>query len=474
MNGRNPEIVAPHRIEALATLPLFHKLQGRKVVLAGRNDGAVWKAELLAAAGADLHVFAGEAVEKFQSLAKNPPAGRITVVGRTWQPHDLQDAALAVAAVENHAEAEQFAAAARTAGAVVNIIDRPQFCDVQFATIVNRSPLVVAISTDGGAPVFGQAIRQRIEQILPRGLQKWAAAAQAWRPRVAEADLDFPVRRHFWAKFSQLALRRADHAPTEADRAAILQELQQARDNPPEGRIVLVGAGPGDPDLLTIKALRALQQADVILYDDLVSAGVLELARREAKRIAVGKIGHGRSCNQDDINAMLVSFAQQGQYVVRLKGGDPLIFARAAEEIEAANQAGIAIDMIPGISAAQGAAASLGISLSERTIARRIQFITAHDRHGKLPDDIVWAAVADPHVTTIVYMPRKTLAEFRNRAISAGLSPETPAVAIQNATLPDEVRLIAPIAALPETLSELQTQGPVLVMIGAVVRSASS
>ena len=474
MTERVPQLVPPHRIEALATLPLFHKLQGRKVVLAGENDGAVWKAELLAAAGADVLVLAGAAASKFENVASNPPAGRVTVIDRRWKPQDLQGAALAVAAVDNDDEARQFVSAARAAGAVVNLIDRPEFCDVQFATIVNRSPLLVAISTDGAAPVFGQAIRQRIEQILPRGLQAWAQAAKAWRPEIAAAKLDFPVRRHFWARFAHLALSRGDRPPTDADSALILKELHSHRDQPPAGRVVLVGAGPGDPDLLTIKALRALQLADVILYDDLVSPDVLELARREAKRIAVGKIGHGRSCKQDDINEMLVDLARQGQYVVRLKGGDPLIFARATEEIEIAREAGIAVDIIPGISAAQGAAASMGISLSERSVARRIQFVTAHDRDGKLPGDIAWAAIADPAVTTVVYMPRKTLAEFRDCAIASGLSPSTPAAAVWNATMPDEKRISGVIAELPEQLSGLPQQGPVLVIIGGVVRPLQS
>jgi uroporphyrin-III C-methyltransferase/precorrin-2 dehydrogenase/sirohydrochlorin ferrochelatase len=255
-------------------------------------------------------------------------------------------------------------------------------------------------------------------------------------------------------------------------RAFALRRLEGAHDG--TGRVTLVGAGPGDPELLTLKAIRALQSADIILYDDLVSAGVLEFARREAKRMLVGKTGYGPSVKQGDINALIVSLASQGKHVVRLKGGDPGIFGRAGEEIEACEKAGIPVALVPGISAAQGAAASLGLSLTHRDHARRLQFVTGHARTGDLPDDLDWQAMADPHATTVVYMARATLAGFRDRALAAGLDPETPAIAVLAATQPHEQRLHATIESLPERLGELPAKGPLLVLIGHALATGAA
>lgn len=232
------------------------------------------------------------------------------------------------------------------------------------------------------------------------------------------------------------------------------------------GAVTLVGAGPGDPELLTLKAVKALQSADIILYDDLVSAGVLDFARQEAKRLLVGKKGYGPSVKQADINALIVSLASQGKHVVRLKGGDPGIFGRAGEEIEACRAAGIPVSVVPGISAAQGAAASLGVSLTHRDHARRLQFVTGHSREAALPDDLDWGAMADPAASTVIYMARATLPGFRDKALAAGLDPATPAVAVLAATRPDEQRLPATIATLPEKLAEIPADRPVLVLLG--------
>lgn len=467
MNPRRPQATTAHRIEPLATLPLFHKLEGRKVVLAGSGDGALWKAELLAAAGADLLVLADNDCAGFAALASSPPAGKVTVLPRSWQPPDLAGAALAIGEIEEDEEARAFVTAARVAGVPVNVIDKPAFCDFAFGSVVNRSPLVVAVSTDGAAPVFGQAIRAKIEALLPTGLKGWAQAAKDWRPAVQARDLAFALRRDFWERFTARALAEPDRAPELSDHAGLEQALDRiAAKAEPQGRVTLVGAGPGDPELLTLKAIRVLQSADIILYDDLVSAGVLELARREAKRLLVGKRGYAPSVKQDDINAMMVALAGQGKHVVRLKSGDPGIFGRAGEEIEACTRAGIPVSLVPGISAAQGAAASLGLSLTHRDHARRLQFVTGHSRKGELPEDLDWTAMADPVATTILYMARATLANFRERALAAGLAPATPAVAMMSATCPDERHITATIATLPERLAELPDTGPVLVMIG--------
>jgi uroporphyrin-III C-methyltransferase / precorrin-2 dehydrogenase / sirohydrochlorin ferrochelatase len=474
---RRPEATEPARIAPLATLPLFHKLRGRKVVVAGDGDGAVWKAELMLAAGSDVQVFA-PAPDSFARLAarasEESVEGSIVLHPRRWRTDDLAGASLAIAETHDETEAAAFVAAARLNGVPVNVIDRPAFCDFQFGAIVNRSPLVIGISTDGAAPVFGQAIRTRIEALLPNGLKRWAEAARDWRPAVQARELSFALRRRFWERFTALALAEPSRKPAETDRTALLDQTSRDTTLPQTGKVIFVGAGPGDPELLTMKAVRALQGADVILHDDLVSAEVLDLARREARRMLVGKTGHGPSCKQSDINGLMVTLALKGKRVVRLKSGDPGVFGRLTEELAACRQSGIATEIVPGITAAQGAAASLGLSLTERRLARRLQFVTGHGDDGALPNDLSEAALADPKATTIVYMPRRTLAELSGRAIAAGLPPGTPAVAVIAATRPGETRVTGTIATLPGLVAGHPASGPMLVMIGAAMAHAAS
>ena len=467
---RAPQATAPPRIEPLPNLPLFHRLAGRKALVAGASEGALWKAELLAAAGADVRVLAGDAAGAalFAALAVHPPSGTVTVEPRSWSAEDLDDAALAIADLGEGAASGAFVAAARAARVPVNVVDRTQDCDVLFGTIVNRAPVVLAISTDGGAPMLGQSIRTRIESVLPRGLSAWTEAAKRWRPMLKQRLADFADRRAFWERFTRHAWANVDRAPTDADRDALLGAVEPGA---PRGRVTLVGAGPGDPELLTLKAVHALQSASVILYDDLIGPEILELARREARRIAVGKRGRGPSCRQSEINDRIVALAQAGEHVVRLKGGDPLVFGRATEEMEACRAAGIPVAIVPGISAAQGAAASLGFSLTERNVARRIQYVTGHARGGGLPGDVDWRAIADPLATTVIYMGRGTLAVFAARAIAEGLDPATPAVAVASATLSDQEHVAASLADLPALAERLSAEAPVTIILGNVARA---
>ena len=319
-------------------------------------------------------------------------------------------------------------AAARRRGVPVNVIDRPAFCSFQFGAVVNRSPLVVGISTDGAAPVFGQAIRSRIEALLPAGFARWVRAAQAWRGDLQNLNLGPAVRRRFWERFATLALRAPERAPKERDRDELLAEVRSCSGSRAGevGHVSLVGAGPGNPELLTLAAVRALRSADIILYDDLVAPEVLDFARREAKRMLVGKTGRRPSCRQDDINALMISLARSGKRVVRLKAGDPMIFGRAGEEIAALERANIPCDVVPGVTAAQGAAASLRVSLTHRQSARRVQYVTGHANDGRLPDDLDLAALADPAATTAVYMPLGTLGDLSARLLAHGVEPERP------------------------------------------------
>jgi uroporphyrin-III C-methyltransferase/precorrin-2 dehydrogenase/sirohydrochlorin ferrochelatase len=284
--------------------------------------------------------------------------------------------------------------------------------------------------------------------------------------------LSFRERRRFWERFTERAVAEPERAPAQADIDALLADTRGvARE---AGSVVLVGAGPGDPELLTLRAVRALQSADVILIDDLVSPEVLDFARREAKKMMVGKTGHGPACKQSEINDLMVKLAKSGKRVVRLKGGDPMIFGRAGEEIAACRAANIAVEVVPGISAAQGAASRLLVSLTHRAQARRVQYITGHDRDGRLPADIDWQSLADPAATTVVYMPKKTLRLLSERAIAHGLDPAMPAVAVANATRPDQAIVAATIATIADEIEACNLGSPVLVMIGRVLADVAA
>jgi uroporphyrin-III C-methyltransferase / precorrin-2 dehydrogenase / sirohydrochlorin ferrochelatase len=470
---RTPADSRPPRMDNLARLPVFFALAGQRVVVAGGRPAAAWKVELLSATGAKVDVFTTEPSPELRELVADPPNGPITLNDRIWTGNDLVGAKIAIGDFADDAGAGVFAAAARAAGVPVNVIDKPAFCDFAFGAIVNRSPLVIGVSTDGAAPVFGQAIRAKLEAILPRGFAAWADAARRWRGAVKTSGLSFEARRRFWQLFTAQAIRRPNDAPAETDYATLLAEAHGQAAAAEAGSVTLVGAGPGDPELLTLKAVRALQSADVILFDDLVARDVLDFARREARKMLVGKTGYGPSCKQDEINALMIQLARSGRRVVRLKGGDPLIFGRATEEIEACRAAGVAVEVVPGITSAQGAAARLGVSLTERATARRVQYITGHDRNGELPPDIDWSSIADPSATTVVYMPKKTLGELAARAMAQGLDPATPTVAIANATRSNETVIAAPIADIAGKLAQAGLTGPVLVLIGRTMAAAA-
>lgn len=465
---RRPAEVRSGRIGTLARLPVFLSLEGKRVMLAGGSPAAAWKAELLLAAGASVDIYAEAPSQELIAVINEAERGSATLYRREWRDADCAGAVVAVGAFEDDAQAARFAGSARAAGASVNVIDKPKFCDFNFGAIVNRSPLVIGISTDGASPIFGQAIRAKIEAMIPRGFSAWVEAARRWRDGVKASGLSFNGRRRFWQLLTTDAVRRPDHEPDDSDLSRLLDMARTEGATVEQGSVTLVGAGPGDAELLTLRAVRALQSADIILYDDLVSGEVLDFARREAKKMLVGKTGYGPSCKQSDINALTVELARSGKRVVRLKGGDPMIFGRAGEEIDACRKAGIAVEVVPGITAAQGAASRLGVSLTQRRDARRVQYITGHAGNGELPRDIDWRSLADPSVTTVVYMPVKTLGALVATAIEHGLDPAMPAVAVSRATRPDQASISAPISLLPARLEVAEMPGPVVVMIGRV------
>lgn len=462
---RKPADAAPERMGPLAKLPVFFALSGKRVVVAGGSAPAAWKVELLAAAGADVHVYAAEpSPEMTGVLARGATAGTLTHHARPWALDIFPGAAMALADAASESEAQAFHCAAVAAGVPVNVIDKPAFCQFQFGAIVNRSPVVVAISTDGGAPILGQAIRRRIETLLPPSLSTWGRRAKDVRDAVAARLKPGPERRAFWERFAERAFQ-----PTPAEHDAgdrLVDEFLTAAAGSVAGRVTIVGAGPGDAELLTLKAVRALQSADVILFDDLVSPDVLELARREAKRTMVGKRGGRDSCSQDDINALMLKLARQGRHVVRLKCGDPMIFGRAGEEIAELTAAGIAVEVVPGITSAAAMAARLGVSLTHRDHAQSVRFVTGHARDGSLPATLDWRGLADPSTTLVFYMARRTAGAIAAHLTDAGLDPATPAVAVASVGTRDERRWQGRLADLPQAPPTIDADGPLLIGIG--------
>ena len=349
---RDPSPVRPPRMQALARLPIFLALTGKRAMIAGDGAPVAWKAELLSAAGADVAVFAERACEELRAVATQAARAAIVLHQRAWRIEDFTGAAIAVGGFDDEAEAERFARAAGAAGIPVNVIDRPAYCDFSFGAIVNRSPLVIGISTDGASPVFGQAIRARLEAMIPRGFARWADAARRWRKTVQSSGLSLSARRRFWQAFAGFAMNNPQREPASSDFDAFLSTAKDQVTAAGTGSVTLVAAGPGDPELLTLRAVRALQSADVVLIDDHLSPEMLDFARREAKAMLVGKTGP--SCGENGVAALMIALAKAGVRVVRLKGGGSPIFGRATEEIAACRGAGLAVEVVPGVPAGGG------------------------------------------------------------------------------------------------------------------------
>ncbi len=342
-------IVRNASIEPLAVLPVFYRLHGESVLVAGGSDAAAWKAELLAAAGATVHVYAAAPGEVLgELLAAAGDSGSYVHHARPWAPDSFSGKSIAICDAGSEAEAQSFHSAGRAAGTPVNVIDKPDHCDFQFGSIVNRSPAVIGISTDGAAPVLGQSIRRRIEAVLPNSLARWADLAKQLRATVARSLQPGPQRRKFWEHFADRAFSGEPSCDAFAELIGVSSAIARSS-SLPAGRVTFIGAGPGDPELLTLKAVRCLQSADVILFDDIVSADVLELARREARRIAVNSLAGSQIRHCEDIVAMMSPLAQSGKNIVRLIAGDPKASRNADREIVRLKAGNIAISIVPAV-----------------------------------------------------------------------------------------------------------------------------
>lgn len=464
---RTPLETGPARLGPLARLPVFLDLAGKSAVVSGGTAAAAWKAELLAAAGANVNVFTVQAgPELLGLLRRGCAAGAMVLHERAVREDDLTGVTVAIADCADDAEASWLCEAAGRAGVLVNVIDKPQFSQFSTGSIVNRSPVVIGISTAGAAPILGQAIRRRIETLMPPALAAWAGLAKAIRPAILRRLAGNADRRSFWERLSDLAFGPPPAVNAQSGADAIFDEIAWEGAKA-AGRVTLVGAGPGNAELLTLKAVRALQAADIILYDDLVSDDVLELARREAKRMLVGKRGHRDSCRQDDINTLMIKLARQGRHIVRLKSGDPTVFGRAGEEIAMLRAEGIPVEVVPGITAASALAAQMGISLTHRDRAQSVRYVTGHSKAGELPETLDWRGLADASTTLVVYMGGRTAARLAERLIAAGLSGDTPVCIAASISRPEMQTMRTTLAGLlePERLAAIS--GPVLICIGA-------
>lgn len=450
--------------------PIFLAVAGREVVVAGGGEAALAKLRLLLKTEARLRVFAADPAPDLLRLAAE---GRLTLVQRALAAGDARGAALFYAASEDDEEDARTAALARADGTLVNIVDNLQDSDFLTPAIVDRDPVVVAIGTEGAAPVLARAIKADLEERLPVQLGLLARIGKAFR-HAAEALPMGRARRAFWADYYfQAGPRALDEAgPVGAQTAleALLDRHLGAAAQP--GHVDLVGAGPGDPELLTLKARKALDAADVVIHDRLVAPEILELARREALLIDAGKEGYGTSTAQEDINDLIVDHARRGLHVVRLKAGDPTVFGRLDEEIEACEAAGIAWRIVPGITAASAAVAQIGQSLTRRGRNSSVRFLTGHDSAGFAEHD--WRALARPGEVAAIYMGKKTARFLQGRLLMHGADPATPVTVIENASRPDSRVLATTLARLEPTLSEAALTGPALTFYGLAPRQAAA
>lgn len=449
--------------------PIFVSLDAARVVVSGGGDPALAKLRLLLKTPAVLTVFAADPAPEIAAWAE---AGKLALEPRAPEAADFVGATLAYAAEEDEAEAARTAALARAAGVLVNVVDNLDASAFITPAIVDRAPVTVAIGTEGAAPVLARAIKADLEARLPASLGPIARIGKAFR-KLAETLPHGRARRDFWSDYYTTAGPRAFAEQGEAGAAAALDDLlahhlgQTAR----PGHVAFVGSGPGDPELLTLKARRALDEADVVIYDRLVTPAILELARREALMIDVGKEGFGPSTSQDHINALIVEHARKGAQVVRLKSGDPTVFGRLDEEIDACDAARIGWHIVPGITAASAAVASIGQSLTRRGRNASVRFLTGHDVAGFADHD--WAALARPGEVAAIYMGKKAARFVQGRLLMHGADRATPVTVIENASRPDQRVLSSTLATLPTDLAEAEMNGPALTFLGLAPRAAT-
>ncbi|HMK41004.1 MAG TPA: siroheme synthase CysG [Methyloceanibacter sp.] len=453
----------------MRTFPIFVSFEGKSPLVVGGGELAAVKTRLLLKRAPSVAVAAGEIVAELAALAE---AGLVSLLPALPGIDQLRGRPLVISATEDDAEDARVSAIARALGVPVNVPDRPELCTFALPAIVDRGEVTVAIATSGAAPVLAQRLRAWLEQELHPRLDALAKLAAEFRAPVAERVPSGTKRRKFWEAVFEGAAAEAMLEGDDAKAKALIGEAIETAVAAPhlQGRVLLVGAGPGDPELLTMKAVRALKAADVILYDRLVGLGVLDHARREAELIPVGKAKGQHSVPQSEINSILIARATAGQTVVRLKGGDPFIFGRGGEELDALREAGIPIEIVPGVTAGIAAAASLQIPLTHRDVSHTVTFLSGHGAGGEEPsfEHLDLAALASGKNTLLVYMGVTTAGVVAEKLLDAGFAPSLPVIAVENASREDERRVAATIADLAAHPERLGLKSPAILIFGKV------
>lgn len=444
--------------------PVFFSLKGRPCLVVGGGSVAARKISLLGKAGADINVVSPVLCDEIQRKLDH---GDIQYESRHFEKSDLDNALLVIAATNDRSVNEQISQLAQAKNIPVNVVDNPDLCSFVVPSILDRSPVMIAVSTGGASPVLARQLRSRLEAIIPAAYGRLASMVESFRGQVKQR-FDSKARRHFWEEVlsgpvSEMVLSGHD----EEARKHLQNMVDTADSTAPQGEVYLVGAGPGDPDLLTFKALRLMQQADIIIYDRLVSHAILNMARRDAELVYVGKVKDDHSVPQDQINQLLVDLAKEGKRVCRLKGGDPFIFGRGGEEIDRLAQASINFQVVPGITAASGCASYSGIPLTHRDYAQSVIFITGHLKDGTL--DINWQPLVQENQTIVFYMGLTAINEIRTQLIKHGMDENMPAALVEQGTTRNQQVHRGTISTLPDIVNESNVRAPTLIIIGKVV-----
>lgn len=447
-------------------LPVFMKIRDRRCLVVGGGEVATRKTALLRDAGARVHVVAPTLSAELQTLLAE---GAITHRAGEFGSTDVDDVVLVIAATDNNAVNRAVYDAAAAQNIPVNVVDTPELCNFIVPSIVDRSPVVAAISTGGASPVLARILRSRLETLLPSAYGRLAKMTADYRDSVKQAFRQPNDRRLFWERIlhgpvTELVLANQD----DEARARIEKALQDPEAFHQEtGEVYLVGGGPGDPDLLTFRALRLMQQADVIVHDRLVSKEVMDLCRRDAERIYVGKERDNHALPQEDINQLLVRLAKEGKRVCRLKGGDPFIFGRGGEEIDTLMQEGIPFQVVPGITAASGAASYSGIPLTHRDCSQSVTFVTGHLKDGTM--NLNWASLAQPNQTVVFYMGLVGVKIICEKLVEHGMPADTPIALVQKATTREQRIFTGTLQSMPGLVDKSDIKPPTLIIVGKVV-----
>ena len=444
-------------------LPIFMNIQQQKVCIIGGGTIAARKAELFVQSGAKVYIISPELRGETKRMHQ---AGRVQWIQSLYMPELIRDAKLVLAATDVQSVNESVYHDAKRFNIPVNIADQTHLCEYILPSILQRGSMTVAVSTGGASPTLARHVRVMLEKVLPSRLGEVSELLKRLRkefnPQIPEEE-----RKGFWQDLLNGPFFQLANEGKQAEAEALCRSAFEQHTTP-LGEVFLVGAGPGDPDLLTVKALRVMQTADVVVYDRLVSEDILNLARREAERLYVGKASSNHTLPQEQINQLLVDLAKQGKKVVRLKGGDPYIFGRGAEEQAMLRQHHVSCTVIPGISAASGIAASTGIPLTHREHAQSVKFVTGHTKQGLV--DLEWPCLIDPNQTLVIYMGLSNIELIANQLMRHGMSPETPVAIIENGTRSNQRVLVADIAHIAEQAHQSDIKPPALIIIGQVVQ----